>query len=147
MNAFTQAHALTKQVIQAGDNYAATFALCLKQVHQEAKPMTEAQKLVAYFIQTTEARIAELKAFEATNPTGFVVISTAVGMALKFEGDKVRVINIEAASTFEQRIADAMARKVRNGAGMPIVVKHISTQIADEIADKLAHIETLKTAK
>lgn len=37
MNAFTKAHKMTKEIIQAGDNYAATFALCLKYVH--AKPV------------------------------------------------------------------------------------------------------------
>ena len=34
---FKQAHAMTKQVIQAGDNYQVTFALCLKVIKAEAK--------------------------------------------------------------------------------------------------------------
>lgn len=34
---FKQAHALTKSVIQAGDNYHATFALCLKAVIADSK--------------------------------------------------------------------------------------------------------------
>lgn len=33
---FKTAHALTKATIQAGDNYAATFAICLKVVYQMA---------------------------------------------------------------------------------------------------------------
>ena len=32
---FKQAHAMTKQVIQSGDNYAATFGLCLKAIKAE----------------------------------------------------------------------------------------------------------------
>ena len=34
---FKQAHAMTKQVIQTGDNYQATFGLCLKVIKAEAK--------------------------------------------------------------------------------------------------------------
>ena len=34
---FKQAHAMTKQVIQTGDNYQATFSLCLKAVKADIK--------------------------------------------------------------------------------------------------------------
>ena len=34
---FKQAHALVKKYIQVGDNYAATFALCLKQAYKNRK--------------------------------------------------------------------------------------------------------------
>lgn len=34
---FKQAHALVKKYIQVGDNYAATFALCLKQAYKNLK--------------------------------------------------------------------------------------------------------------
>lgn len=37
MSTFAKAHAMTKRIIQAGDNYAATFALCLKVEHKKAK--------------------------------------------------------------------------------------------------------------
>lgn len=37
MNNFSKAHKMTKAIIQAGDNYAATFALCLKAVYAESK--------------------------------------------------------------------------------------------------------------
>lgn len=35
-NIFKKAHALTKATLKAGDNYAATFAICLKTVYQMA---------------------------------------------------------------------------------------------------------------
>ena len=47
---FTKAHALTRQTVQAGDSYHATFALCLKAVYAEQKqdPMEEKlQKILA----------------------------------------------------------------------------------------------------
>lgn len=34
---FKQAHAMTKQVIKAGDNYQTTFGLCLKAIKDEVK--------------------------------------------------------------------------------------------------------------
>lgn len=37
---FAQAHALTKKTIKAGDNYAATFALCLRKVYAD-RPIVE----------------------------------------------------------------------------------------------------------
>lgn len=43
---FKKAHQLTKQTVQTGDNYAATFALCLKAVY---KAMTyQAPKKIRY---------------------------------------------------------------------------------------------------
>lgn len=41
MNVMTKAHKLTKEVIQAGDNYNATFSLCLKAVYAESKKKTD----------------------------------------------------------------------------------------------------------
>jgi hypothetical protein len=35
--AFTAAHALTRRTLRAGDNYAATFALCLKAVYADCR--------------------------------------------------------------------------------------------------------------
>lgn len=42
---FTKAHTLTRATIQAGDSYAATFALCLKAVYAESKQNPMAAKL------------------------------------------------------------------------------------------------------
>lgn len=44
---FKQAHAMTKQVIQTGDNYAATFAACLKFIKNSNS------KLVAITLEMT----------------------------------------------------------------------------------------------
>ena len=44
---FKQAHALTKATIQAGDNYQATFALCLKAVYAQSKESSTLINLAA----------------------------------------------------------------------------------------------------
>ena len=43
MNTFKQAHALTRLVIQSGDNYQATFTLCLRAVIADSKQVLETQ--------------------------------------------------------------------------------------------------------
>ena len=43
---FKQAHALTKATVKAGDNYQATFALCLKAVYTQ-KETSIVEKLIA----------------------------------------------------------------------------------------------------
>lgn len=152
MNNFTKAHKMTKEIIQAGDNYAATFALCLKHIHQtEANKMvemTDMQKLMAVYIADAEARIVALKVMQAANPTGYVVVSLASNHPLKFENGGVSISNIENASRYsERRIADAKGRTVRNGAGGKSVGRSVMAQIESEIADQLEHIEVLKRAK
>ena len=42
---FKKAHALTKATVKAGDNYLATFALCLKAIYAEATDI--AAKIIA----------------------------------------------------------------------------------------------------
>lgn len=42
---FKQAHAMTKQVIKSGDNYNATFALCLKQVIADSKQVKQVKQV------------------------------------------------------------------------------------------------------
>ena len=58
-NIFKKAHALTKATIQAGDNYAATFAICLKVIYAESKEETVEAKLLAMGLKVWEK--AEMK--------------------------------------------------------------------------------------
>ena len=44
---FKQTHALTKATVKAGDNYQATFALCLKAVYAQSKESSIVEKLIA----------------------------------------------------------------------------------------------------
>ena len=44
---FKAAHKLAKSVIQVGDNYSATFALCLKAVFAQSKETSIVDKLIA----------------------------------------------------------------------------------------------------
>ena len=44
---FKAAHKLAKSVMQAGDSYSATFALCLKAVYAQSKETSIADKLIA----------------------------------------------------------------------------------------------------
>jgi hypothetical protein len=56
---FKAAHALTKATIQTSDNYAATFAICLKVIYAESKEETIEAKLLAMGLKVWEK--AEMK--------------------------------------------------------------------------------------
>ena len=51
---FKKAHALTKATIQAGDNYSATFAICLKAIYAGSKEETIETKLLAMGLKVWE---------------------------------------------------------------------------------------------
>lgn len=51
---FKAAHALTKATIQTGDNYAATFAICLKAIYAESREETIETKLLAMGLKVWE---------------------------------------------------------------------------------------------
>ena len=74
---FKQAHAMTKQVIKTGDNYNATFALCLKQV------------------------IADSKQVEQVKPTIFQVIIYTLLVILDGILDSEKCLRVRYKSTFD----------------------------------------------
>ena len=47
-NLFKAAHAMTKQVIKSGDNYAVTFGLCLKQIINDTKKASTMKTVTLY---------------------------------------------------------------------------------------------------
>ena len=51
---FKKAHALTKATIKAGDNYLATFALCLKAIYAESSESNIFAKIIAVGGKTWE---------------------------------------------------------------------------------------------
>ena len=54
---FKQGHALVKKYIQAGDNYSATFALCLKQAYKNLKlSITDLRQLAKRGVTTGIAK-------------------------------------------------------------------------------------------
>ena len=142
MNAFTQAHAMTKEIIQAGDNYAATFALCLKHINQKAKAMQIKPEAVQYIetaIADSKAYIARLEAFNATAPKGYIVVTGSGRIPVVFnrEADTANVGNIETANRFNDlRIAQAMGRKVTNGNKEQGVAVYVVDQIEWEIGQQ-----------
>lgn len=145
MNAFTQAHALTKQVIQAGDNYAATFALCLKQVHKEANPM---KAMLDEMIQQATDYIARLEAFKATNPMGYIIVTGSGRMPIKFDANHAGVTNIENANRFNDlRIAQAKGRQITNGNQETGVAVYVVEQVEWEIGQQQKLIADLTEAK
>lgn len=149
MNNFSKAHQLTKQVIQAGDNYAATFALCLKHIIQTEKENTMHPEL-AKMIKQSEARIEELKAMQAANPSGYIIVTgSKIPVCVKFSEDfkSVGPTNLENATRFDRLdIARIKGGAIRNGAGEVGRVVHISIHIEHEIADQKKLIEDLKKA-
>lgn len=81
---FKQAHAMTKQVIQTGDNYAATFGLCLKaikaeQALQAVKTVTIKAKTLAPIFTIIYAVFAIITA----------IIEDAKAQALKVQAGKM----------------------------------------------------------
>ncbi len=145
MNAFTQAHAMTKEIIQAGDNYAATFALCLKHINKKVNPMIDT---INGMIADSQAFIARLEAFKATNPIGYIVVTGSHRMPIKFDDTHAQVSGVEGANRFNDlRIAQAKARQITNGAMERGVAVYVVDQIEWEISEQQKLIATLNVAK
>ncbi|MND22862.1 hypothetical protein D3C76_165650 [compost metagenome] len=142
MNAFSQAHAMTKEIIQPGDNYAATFALCLKHINQKAKTMEIKPEAVQYIetaIEDSKAYIARLEAFKATNPTGYIVVTGTARMPIVFDiqANTANVGNIQTANRWNDvRIAQAKGRQVQNGNGEKGQAVYVVDQIDWEIGQQ-----------
>lgn len=152
MNAFAQAHAMTKEIIQAGDNYAATFALCLKHINQKAKAMQikpEALQYIETAITDSKAYISRLEAFKATNPTGYIVVTGSGRMPIVFNDNQTaNVGNIQTASRWnDRRIAQAKGRQVTNGNKEQGVAVYVVDQIEWEIGQQKQLITQLTEAK
>lgn len=133
MNAFAQAHKMTKEIIQAGDNYAATFALCLKRVYLEANPMFT---MINEMIEGSKAYIARLEAFEATAPKGYIVVTGSGRMPVNFD-DIAAITNVQNATRYNDlAIAKAKARQVQNGAKEQGQAVYVLDQIEWEIGQQ-----------
>ena len=145
MNAFAQAHKMTKEIIQAGDNYAATFALCLKYINQKANPMIDT---LNNMIQQSQEYIARLQALKATNPRGYIVVTGSGRMPIVFADGNAHMSNIECATRYNDvMIAKAKARQVTNGAQEKGVAVDVVEQIDWEIIQQTKLIADLNTAK
>ena len=147
MNAFTQAHKMTKEIIQAGDNYAATFALCLKHINQKVNPMIIT---INGMIADSQAYIGRLEAFNATSPKGYIVVTGKHRMPILFDNvaDTAVVTNIETATRYNDlQIAKAKARRVTNGAMERGEVVYVVDQIEWEIGQQQKLIADLTEAK
>jgi hypothetical protein len=152
MNAFAQAHKMTKEIIQAGDNYAATFALCLKHINQKAKTMQikpEALQFIKTAITDSEAYIARLEAFNATAPKGYIIVTGSGRMPIVFDNvaDTAVIGNIENATRYNDlHRAKAMGRKVTNGNKEQGVAVYVVDQIEWEIGQQRKLIADLTEA-
>lgn len=145
MNAFAQAHKMTREIIQAGDNYAATFALCLKHVNKKVNPMIE---IIENAIADSRDYIAKLEAFKASNPTGYVVFTGQGRICVKFEGNTVQPTNLTNATRYNDlAIAKAKARQVFNGNKEQGQTIWIIEQIEWEIGQQQTLIAQLTEAK
>ena len=144
MTTFAKAHAMTKQVIQAGDNYAATFALCLKQVYLEANPMKAA---ITQMIEQAKDYISRLEAFKTTNPMGYIIVTGSGRLPVKFDADSAETSSIEKANRFNDlRIAKAKGRQITNGCQETGVAVYVVDQIEWEIGQQQKLIEDLTAA-
>ena len=147
MNAFTQAHKMTKEIIQAGDNYAATFALCLKHINQKVNPMIDT---INGMIADSQAYIGRLEAFKATNPMGYIVVTGKhrIPVAFDIKADTAGMGSVQSANRFNDlRIAQAMGRKVTNGNKEQGYAVYVVDQIEWEIGQQQKLIADLTEAK
>ena len=82
--AFKQAHAMTKQVIKAGDNYQVTFGQCLKLVkaQQAAKNITNVSFFVMAFIVLALVKINNVLDIDNTVAGDAVFVGIMSGIAL-----------------------------------------------------------------
>jgi hypothetical protein len=145
MNAFTQAHAMTKEIIQAGDNYAATFALCLKHINKKVNPMID---MIDGMIADSKAYIGRLEAFNATGPKGYIVVTGEGRICVAFEGDTCHTTNTLNATRYNDlQIAKAKGRQVQNGKGEKGRAVYVTEQIEWEISQQNILIAQLTEAK
>jgi hypothetical protein len=144
MNAFAQAHKMTREIIQAGDNYAATFALCLKHLNQKVNPMIQ---VINEMIEGSQAYIVRLEAFKATAPKGYIVVTGSGRMPVNFD-DLASVTNVENATRYNDlQIAKAKGRQVQNGANEKGQAVYVLDQIEWEIGQQQKLIADLTEAK
>ena len=82
--AFKQAHAMTKQVIKAGDCYRTTFGQCLKAIkaQQAAKNITNVSFFVMAFIVLALVKINNVLDIDNTMTVDAVFIGIMSGIAL-----------------------------------------------------------------
>lgn len=82
---FKQAHAMTKQVIKAGDNYQVTFGLCLKAIKADAKQVnfTATIVIIAFAIITT--MIKPVQTTKLPTKKGYIIYANKDGQKVAFE--------------------------------------------------------------
>lgn len=101
---FKQAHAMTKQVIKAGDNYQVTFGLCLKAIKADAKQVnfTATIVIIAFAIITT--MIKPVQAIKLPTKKGYIVYANKDGQKVAFEVTTVSVNGFVAKDLYSRKI-------------------------------------------
>ena len=82
---FKLAHAMTKQVIKAGDNYQVTFGLCLKVIKADAKQVNFTATIVIIAFAIIATMIKPVQAIKLPTKKGYIVYANKDGQKVAFE--------------------------------------------------------------
>ena len=83
--AFKLAHTMTKQVIQTGDNYQATFGQCLKAVKAQNVKMNNLQVILVVLFALVTVITKEVKQVSLPSQKGSIVYANKEGDKVAFE--------------------------------------------------------------
>ena len=82
---FTQAHAMTKQVIQTGDSYQVTFGLCLKAIKADTKQTGFTATIVIIAFTIIATMIKQVQNIKLPTKKGYVIYANKDGQKVAFE--------------------------------------------------------------
>ena len=83
--AFKQAHAMTKQIIKAGDCYKTTFGACLKVVKAQNVKMNTLQVILVILFALVTVITKEVKQVSLPTQKGSIVYANKDGQKVAFE--------------------------------------------------------------
>ena len=102
---FKQAHAMTKQVIQTGDNYQVTFGLCLKAIKADAKQISFTTTIVIIAFAIIATMIKPVQNIKLPTKKGYIVYANKDGQKVAYEVTTVSVNGFIAKDLYNRKIA------------------------------------------
>lgn len=101
---FKLAHAMTKQVIQTGDNYQVTFGQCLKVIKAEAKQTGFTATIVIIAFAIIATMIKPVQTTELPTKKGYIVYANKDGQKVAFEVTTVSSNGFVAKELYNRKI-------------------------------------------
>ena len=101
---FKQAHAMTKQVIQAGDNYKVTFGACLKAIKEDAKQVSFTATIIIIAFAILASMIKPVSVVKLPTKKGYIVYATKGNDKVAFEVTTISVNGFVAKELYNRNV-------------------------------------------